>query len=204
MRRVHLWLGLPLGLLFAPAGLTGAALVFYVEIDDTLVPALRAVPSGVRPSSWQAVYDRLRSDHPARTGAWRIEVTPEGGPIPIRYYAPEETRARAFAPLMLWLDPRDLHTVRAGFWGEYPTTWLYALHWQLLSGAAGQIVMGVAGVAMLAMLAAGLAAWWPRRGRWRRALRWKSRAGAVRRLYDLQFNQHHGEEVPLAEMAAAS
>lgn len=185
IRRIHLWLGLSLGLLFALAGLTGSVLVFYTEIDNALVPALRAVPSDIRPSSWQAVYDRLKRDHPTRTGAWRIEVTPQGGPIPIRYYTPIETRKRAFAPLMLWLDPRDLHTVRAGFWGEYPTTWIYALHWQLLSGATGEVVMGIAGIVMLAMLATGLIAWWPRRGRWRNALHWKPRAASIRRLYDL-------------------
>lgn len=185
LRRVHLWMGLSLGLLVALAGLTGSALVFYPEIDNALVPALRVVPAHTRPASWQAVYDRLRHDHPTRTGAWRIEATPDGGPIPIRYYAPVETRGRAFAPLMLWLDPRDLGTIRAGFWGEYPTTWIYALHWQLLSGTTGEVVMGIAGLFMLAMLGSGLAAWWPRSGRWRQALHWKSRAAPVRRLYDL-------------------
>ena len=185
LRPIHLWLGLSLGLLFALAGLTGSVLVFYTEIDNALVPALRAVPADAKPSSWQAVYDRLRQDYPERTGAWRIEVRPDGGPVPVRYYAPVETRDRAFAPLMLWLDPRDLRTIRAGFWGEYPTTWIYALHWQLLSGTTGEVVMGIAGVAMLAMLVTGLVAWWPRSGQWRRALHWKPRAAIVRRLYDV-------------------
>jgi uncharacterized iron-regulated membrane protein len=185
LRRIHLWLGLSLGLVFALAGLTGSALVFYPEIDNALVPALRAVPAHARPPSWQAVHDRLRHDHPTRTGAWGIEVTPGGGPIPVRYYTPVETKGRAFAPLMLWLDPRDLSAVRAGFWGEYPTTWLDALHWQLLSGKTGEIVMGLSGFGMLAMLVTGLAVWWPRVGQWRRGLHWKPRAATVRRLYDV-------------------
>ncbi|WP_416366234.1 PepSY domain-containing protein [Sphingomonas aerolata] len=42
MRRVHLWLGLTIGVLFAFAGLTGSLLVFYPEIDAALSPALRA------------------------------------------------------------------------------------------------------------------------------------------------------------------
>lgn len=185
VRRVHLWLGLSLGLLFALAGLTGSVLVFYPEIDNALVPGLRAVPSDARPASWQAVFERVRRDFPERNGAWRIEVTPGGGPIPLRYYKPVETRDKAFAPLMVWLDPRDLSTVRAGLWGEYPSTWIYALHWQLLSGKTGQVVMGIAGLVMLAMLGTGLAIWWPRAGQWRRALHWKPRAARLRRLYDL-------------------
>jgi uncharacterized iron-regulated membrane protein len=84
VRRVHRWLGVTLGLLFLVTGLTGSALVFYNEIDQALVPALRAVPAGARPPSWQAVLDGLRRDHPTRTGAWRIGVTPDGGPIPVR------------------------------------------------------------------------------------------------------------------------
>lgn len=184
-RRVHLWLGLALGGLFALAGLTGSILSFYPELDRALVPTLAAVPGDARPASWQAVYDRLRTEYPERDGAWRIEVTPGGGPIPIRYYRPVETRGEAFAPLMLWLDPRDLHTVRSGFWGSYPTSWIYALHWQLLAGRTGEVVMAVAGAAMLALLLSGLVAWWPAAGQWRRALHFKPRAGMVRRLYDL-------------------
>lgn len=38
LRRVHLWLGLSLGLLFVVIGLTGSALVFYVGIDEALHP----------------------------------------------------------------------------------------------------------------------------------------------------------------------
>jgi uncharacterized iron-regulated membrane protein len=185
MRRVHLWLGLSLGTLLALTGVTGSILAFYPELDRALVPALAAVPAGARPASWQAVYAALRRDHPDRAGAWRIEVTPDGGPIPVRYYTPVETRGAGFAPLMLWLDPRDLRTIRAGLWGSYPTTWIYALHWQLLAGETGAVVMGIAGVAMLALLATGLAAWWPRGGQWRRALRFKPQAVPVRRLYDL-------------------
>ncbi|MDG6080184.1 PepSY domain-containing protein [Erythrobacter litoralis] len=185
MRRLHLWLGLALGALVLVSGLTGSALVYYVEIDDMLVPELSAVPADARPTSWQGVYDALQRDHPERTGAWRIEVREQGGAIPIRYYDPVETRGEVFAPLMLWLDPRDYSTIRSAFWGEYPTTWIYKLHWQLLAGPTGATVMGLAGAAMLLLLASGLVAWWPRRGYLRNSIRWKSKAASVRRLYDI-------------------
>lgn len=42
VRRVHLWLGLTLGLLFALLGATGSALVFYTGIDAALHPVVRA------------------------------------------------------------------------------------------------------------------------------------------------------------------
>jgi uncharacterized iron-regulated membrane protein len=185
VRRVHLWLGLSVGLLFVVTGLTGSILVFYPAIDGALHPALSRVADGARPSSWQAVYDALRRDNPGRDGAWRIEVTPDGGPIPIRYYKPVETRDRDFAPLMLWLDPVSLHAVRRSYWGAYWTTWIYDLHYRLLLEKPGGIAMGIAGIVMLAMLVSGLWAWWPRHGGWRRSLAWKRHASRSRRLYDL-------------------
>ena len=185
MRRIHLYLGLFLGGLVFLSALTGAALVFYIEIDEALVPGLRDVPSDARPASWQSVYTALQRDHPERTGAWRIEVREQGGPIPVRYHDPVETRGELFAPLMLWLDPRDGSTIRSGFWGQYPATWLYKLHWQLLAGTTGTITMGIAGTAMLVLLISGLVAWWPRRGHIRNAFRFKRSAAPVRRLYDL-------------------
>ncbi len=184
VRRVHLWLGLSVGALFALVGVTGSVLVFYPQLDGALHPALTQV-APARPVSWQAVYDALRRDNPARTGAWRIEVTPSGGPIPVRYYTPVETQERDFAPLMLWLDPHSLRAVRTGFWGDYPTTWLYDLHYRLLLQKPGGTALGIIGIAMLAMLLSGLWAWWPRGEGWRRALAWKREASSSRRLYDV-------------------
>ena len=176
MRRVHLWLGLTIGVLFAFAGLTGSLLVFYPEIDAVLSPVLRAVPSEARPASWQAVVDTLHREHPARTGAWRIEVSGEGGAIPVRYYTPKETTGRAFAPLLAWVDPVRLTTIRAGFWGDTLVTWIYDLHYRLLLEEPGGIAMGIAGIVMLVLLASGIWAWWPRAGGWWRALRFKTHA----------------------------
>jgi len=40
-RRIHLWPGLSLGLIFVVLGLSGAALVFYIEIDEALHPEIQ-------------------------------------------------------------------------------------------------------------------------------------------------------------------
>ncbi|VVT15073.1 conserved membrane hypothetical protein [Sphingomonas aurantiaca] len=184
VRRVHLWLGLSIGALFAFAGLTGSILVFYPEIDAALNPALRAVPDDARARSWQAIVDTLHREHPTRTGAWRIEVTVDGGAVPVRYYRPRETADHDFAPLLAWVDPVRLITIRTGFWGDTVVTWIYDLHYRLLLEKPGGFVMGIAGIVMLAMIASGIWAWWPRPGSWWRALRFKRDAAPLRRLYD--------------------
>mgnify|MGYP003621439106 CR=1 FL=1 len=92
VRRVHLWLGLSLGLLFVLLGLTGSALVFYVGIDEALHPAARSAVQTPGPGWTSPVWDRalatarLRGFDPA--GKWSFEVTGEGGAVPARYYPP--------------------------------------------------------------------------------------------------------------------
>ena len=72
MRRGHLWLGVMLAALVFVSVLTGAVLVFYIEIDNALMPELRAVPSDARPASWQAVYEAIQREHPERRRLYDI------------------------------------------------------------------------------------------------------------------------------------
>ena len=89
LRRIHLWLGLSVGLLFAVLGLTGAALVFYTGIDAALHPAVRIGQAGPAPGLASPVWDRALASGRARwhdpAGKWTIEVTGEGGAIPARF-----------------------------------------------------------------------------------------------------------------------
>ena len=58
VRRVHLWLGLSLGALFAVMGLTGSALVFYQEVDAWLHPEVRVSTSLPAPGWDSPVWDQ--------------------------------------------------------------------------------------------------------------------------------------------------
>ncbi|MDF2495366.1 MAG: hypothetical protein K0S66_2300 [Sphingomonas sp.] len=192
-RRIHLWLGLSLGLLFAVIGLTGSALVFYVGIDAALHPALRsdapATTAGPAPSGWTSpVWDRAlataRAGRFDPAGKWSFEVTGEGGAIPARYYPPDPGGARHPTRLMVWFSPDGGRIVRVAPWGGYLMTWLYELHMHLLAGDIGGQIVGWSGVAMLVLLLSGIVLWWPR-GSWRKSLAFKRRAAPIRRLHDL-------------------
>ena len=117
--RVHLYLGLALGGLFAVLGLSGSALVFYLELDTLLNPQIAVVQPAVAPSP-DAVLQRLQALHPEHDGPWRIEMplAPDR-PLMVRYYNPPETAGRGFAPLMLTLDPVTLAETSHRFWGDY-------------------------------------------------------------------------------------
>jgi uncharacterized iron-regulated membrane protein len=187
IRRIHLWLGVSLGLVFAVLGLTGSALVFYVEIDGWLNPVGQA--DSAEPSAGIAtpVYDQALATGHANfpvAGDWSIELTGAGGPIPARYYPAEGGHGHHAQREMVWFSADGTRIVRSDTWGEYLMSWLYELHMNLLAGNLGMQIVGWSGFATLALLLTGLAAWWPRRS-WRKAIAFKRRAIAMRRLRDL-------------------
>lgn len=185
VRRVHLWLGLSVGLLFVVLGLTGSALVFYTGIDTALHPAIQAGRNDPASDLNARVWDRALATGRGRWhdtgGKWTLEVTGEGSAIPARYYP---TPGHHGDRMMVWFSADGTRIIRAEPWGGYLMSWLYQLHMALLAGDIGGQVVGWSGVPMLLLLISGVVAWWPR-GRWRKALAFKRDAAPIRRLRDL-------------------
>lgn len=189
IRRVHLWLGLSVGALFVLLGLTGSALVFYVEIDDLLHPETQVAASAPPPGWTSPVWDRAlatgRARFPDAAGKWSFEATDTGGAIPARFYPSATHAGHHSAPrTMLWFSPDGTRILRTAPWGGYLMSWLYELHMQVLAADTGRQIVGWSGVAMLVLLTSGIVAWWPR-GSWAKALAFKRRAAPIRRLRDL-------------------
>ena len=72
VRRIHLWLGLGLGAVMVLAGLTGSAIVFYVEIDGWLHPEQASERRATLHSYDQAI-QTLRAAYPDKQAQWRLE-----------------------------------------------------------------------------------------------------------------------------------
>ena len=181
VHQVHLWMGLTLGGLFALLGVTGSALVFYPEIDALLHPELRAEASAT--PDWDRALATVRRTYPDKTGPWRFEITGTGGAIPARYNNPPETAGQDFAPMLVWLSPDGTQVLRRDYWGDTAVTFLYDLHYRLLMGTTGAVVLGIAGLALIVLLITGLIVWWPK-GSLSKALRYKRRAPPLRRWRD--------------------
>jgi len=184
---VHRWLGLLVGPLFMLLALTGSLLVFYVELDAVVEPRLNLQVPTAEVNSWQRVLDGLVQAHPDRINGWRIELPPEGrGVVTARYLRPVESAGAFFAPLVVSVHPATGEVLASRLWGDFLATWLYDLHYSLLTGASGRTVVGVAGLLLAAVTVLGVLLWWPRRGHWRTALAVKWNAAAPqRRHYDL-------------------
>ncbi len=183
---VHLYLGIVLGLFFSVLGLSGSVLVFYPEIDRLLNPELIQKVQQPVDIRYQAVFDQLRRYYPQRLGAWRIEVprTPDQ-PVFARYLKPEEKDPTRFAPMIVAMNPRTLEIIHSRFWGDDPTTWIYDLHYSLLVGSSGKLLVGAIGLVFLMTLLIGVFLWLPRgRNRLGKTLP-KVRSGSVKTIYDL-------------------
>ncbi len=180
---VHKWLGIGLGIPLALLGLTGSLLVFYPEIDLLLNPGqhpTRAV--NARSIHWRDVVARLDALS-AASGGWRIEI-PADATRPITARQMRIVPGHGFAPRVVTLDPSTLTPTSDRLWGEYAVTWIYDLHYTLLAGDAGRLVVGWLGVVALILLASGIVLGWPPCGRWRLALSPRIRRGRILAVYD--------------------
>ena len=187
LRLVHLYLGLTVGLIFVVTGLTGSVLAFYNEIDLTMHAETRAVDSGARPRTYESVYQALRAAHPDRLAYWRIELPDDGGVIAARSLSEADLAGLQFAPLVAWVDPDGPAVVRSAFWGssDYFFTWIYDLHYRLLLGNTGGIILGFIGLIVLVLVIAGFFLWWPRGNRFRGAFWFRPTKPAHGRIYEL-------------------
>ncbi len=185
-RNVHISFGLVVGLLFVLTGLTGSLLVFYIEIDEWLNPEITFSSTEESWRSYEDMLQALRTAHPTRKHAWRLEVpSSQERMITARFYKPEETADISFAPLMVWVNPHTVEIVSSRLWGTFPMTWLYNLHYRLLLDMTGKTLLTFVGVCILFSLGTGVYLWWPTTRNLRLAFTLQTNGSTKRMLYDL-------------------
>jgi uncharacterized iron-regulated membrane protein len=179
--RLHLWLGLSAGAVFALLGLTGSVLVFDHELDALLHPSMfdsgvqaRAIDSG---AAIAAAEDALDAGERVAWLSW-----PNDARGVFRAYGgrPDDRFGR-----LVTIDPATGAVLgsRAGDGGLL--RFIYDLHFQLRLGGGGQTVVGIVGVLMLFSLGSGLYLWWPRKRHWRPVLTARRGTRPQRRDFDL-------------------
>ncbi|WP_339669793.1 PepSY-associated TM helix domain-containing protein [Dasania marina] len=190
MFTLHKYSGLLLGMIIALIGLSGSLLVFDHALDEALTPELRGLgldldlDVATEPSATlQQVLSASKAAVPAGSQATRIYLARQpGSPHTVRFNGPPPAQARL--EVNVAADSAQVLTVRE--WGYYPMSWLYRLHYTLLSGHRGETVVGILGFVLLFYCISGLVLWWPRRrGHWRLALRINRQASNARFLWDL-------------------
>jgi hypothetical protein len=159
--QVHLWLGLIAGSYIFVVCMSGAALVFRIDMQRTLHPDLFTASSAGPAANPVAIMESVTRSYPGEKLSG-IDAPTTERPTYLAYTSSgEDFRA-------LLLDP-----VTATMLGEIPKTsfvrTLQDLHFDLLGGRPGRIVNGIGATALTFMCVTGLVIWWPGRGSWRRS-----------------------------------
>ena len=160
--QVHLWLGVLLGLYVVVVCVSGAALVFRIDLQRALDPHL-FTPGAAGPlADPVAVMESVSRAYPQH-GLSGVEAPTTRRPVYLAYV----TKGVEFRTVLI--DP-----VSAVVLGDLPeravVRALQDLHYNLLGGRTGRTINGVGALAILVLCATGLVVWWPGRRGWRRAL----------------------------------
>ena len=158
--QVHLWLGVLTGLYVVIVCVSGAALVFRIDLQRALHPHLFTPSAGGPLADPVAVMESVSRAYPAH------KLSGVDAPTTLRpTYLAYVTSGAEFRTVLI--DP-----VSTAVLGELPDhaviRALRDVHYNLLGGRTGRALNGVGAFGILALCATGLVVWWPGRKSWRR------------------------------------
>jgi uncharacterized iron-regulated membrane protein len=160
--RVHRWAGLIAGAYVLVISVTGAALVFRIDLQRALHPHLFTAPTAGALADPVTIMESVSRAYPGHNLSG-VDAPTTARPTYLAYV----TTPGQFATVLI--DP-----VSAEVLGELPENsfvrTLQDLHYDLLAGRTGRTVNGAGAAAILVMGITGICIWWPRRQGWRRAL----------------------------------
>ncbi|HEY8095396.1 MAG TPA: PepSY-associated TM helix domain-containing protein [Methylobacter sp.] len=194
---VHLYLGLIAGAILAVVGLTGSIEVFFVELQEIL--NAEQIVIVVPPESQNKLYALDDIVAAAET------VKPQGSRLfkiyyprkpdvayKLLYFVRDAGLANNGDGYYIFVDPYtaqakgvQLWHPKDRYWGRPFISFIMQLHWCLLLGKTGGIIVGILGALSLISVLTGLIVWWPLTGKFKQALTFKKCASAVRFNFDL-------------------
>lgn len=193
--KIHRYLGLFPGTVFAIIGLTGSLLAFWPELEVWLHPDLWHV----NPQEEQIEYRPLDEIVAAANTAIPSDGTPYALVFPrmpdtafMVSYSRPAPNPEQLEWHQVFIDPQtaqikgqhlrlDLERPWRGTFFDF----VLRVHSTLALGARGSTVVGVLALLLLVSLLSGLILWWPTSRQLRGAFTMKPGAGRIRRLYDL-------------------
>ncbi len=183
----HRWLGIVAGPLLVLIGLTGSALVFDHAIDEWLHPELLLCDAaGPNRPLDQLIAAAEASYNSATPSGEHVKVTSVSSPrIAGGVWTAWFTGGTEAEPFYtaVYIDPATARVTGTRVWGHDVMSWIYRLHFQLVSGQVGATIVGVLGLILLISIVSGILVWWPL---WRHSVRAAiAIRGGRRFIYDL-------------------
>lgn len=178
--KLHRWTGLAAGLPLALIGVTGSLLVYRGALDRAVHPELYDVAAPAEPASVT----------PGEALAAARRENPEPAPVTV------EVPGGSGSPYVIWhraargaektyVDPNTGRVLGVRPSGTDAVRALFDLHVNFFAGSSGKVAVGILGLVLLFSCLTGVVVWWPRAGRWVRAVAVRVAGGAKRVNYDL-------------------
>ena len=180
----HKWTALILGLWIVLNGLSGTLLVFQRKIEANLDLDLYRTGQPYETADFAVMTEAVGAAYPGMSfhkverdnkyadEAYRFTLSPDGEP------------QSYFTDLEVFVKP-----VTGEILGDRP--WLTFMkatrlfHMELLAGHTGETVMGYMAIFLTISIFVGVVLWWPKNGKYKRALQVKSASGTPRLMRDL-------------------
>ncbi|WP_254507830.1 PepSY-associated TM helix domain-containing protein [Anatilimnocola floriformis] len=157
--KVHLYLGLTVGLLFAAMGVTGSMLVFERDLDEHLNEAQMITESTGPQRSFTEIFAAAAEAHPDLGKAVSLEVPHEQGSVSkVRF---KQKTDDGVIDTEVFVDPITLEVTGKRVRAESFMAIVNQMHTNLLGGKTGATILGVMGVLMFASIISGVMLWWP-------------------------------------------
>lgn len=192
--KVHLWLGLTMGLLLSIYGISGSLLVFHAEINEFLHPEILVVDvpnhpnykplvdiftAGRKNMSAKAIQTFVtfpRNEHAAFQLVFSLDD--ENG-VTQRWLV-------GVNPYNAQLTGKQLLGVSTDILPRRFIDFVFELHYALLlPWSISSPIVALSGMLLIISTLTGLIVWWPLTGRWRQALAFKTGTGKIRLNYEL-------------------
>ena len=158
--KLHLWLGLTAGVLFVLLGLSGSLLVFDHAIDEWLNPELLLTQeAGARRSLEEVIRAARLARRPDARPPVSVSAPRVANGVWTVWFATGSDDAPKFTAV--YVDPYSAKVTGQRIWGEDWMSWIYRLHFELLSGEQGRTIVGITGILMLVSIASGFLLWRP-------------------------------------------
>ncbi|NOS75463.1 MAG: PepSY domain-containing protein [Methyloglobulus sp.] len=193
--KVHLYLGLSVGLILLVIGMTGSILTFWLEIDRWLNPGLMIVDVPQGAAIFRSMAEIVAAANTALPATAEFSYAyPPHQPDQAYYFFYDLPTGDADKrhSMNVFVNPytADVIGTRVFYHASNLLDYcligvIFKLHYALLAGETGMLIDGILGVIFFISILTGLILWWPLTGKWWQALTIKRRASTERFNYDL-------------------
>ena len=193
--KVHLWLGLVLGLLLSIFGITGSILVFHAEINELLNPQLLTVSPSNGNFNYKPLTEIILAGQAAmpQKAENRFATYPRNNQAAFKLVYSVPLAGDVTENWEVYVNPYTTNVIGKRLMSRsdspFPKTFInfiFELHYVLLLGESpGYVIVSSISALLIISVLTGLIVWWPLTGRWLQALVIKRKASTERFVFDL-------------------